>query len=162
MSKTQKMLINNYNKIRNITRTVYLYGIYNNRQMYPVSDRKLSNEKLRIKHLYKNHYKSEFYNNKKYIGLFYDKVYYSRNFMAKSYFIKTFTNDDFILYFSLLEILSDEPRDIDDILDEFYNKRYDGEIISKSTFIRKINELNKEDIIQKVLRTNKYYYKLKE
>ena len=162
MSKQQKMLINNYNKIRNITRTVYLYGIYNNRQMYPVSDRKLSNEKLRIKHLYKNHYKSEFYNNKKYIGLFYDKVYYSRNFMAKSYFIKTFTNDDFILYFSLLEILSDEPRDIDDILDEFYNKRDDGEIISKSTFIRKINELNKEDIIQKVLITNKYYYKLKE
>ena len=69
MSKTQKMLINNYNKIRNITRTVYLYGIYNNRQMYPVSDRKLSNEKLRIKHLYKNHYKSEFYNNKKYIRI---------------------------------------------------------------------------------------------
>ena len=162
MSKTHKVLINNYNKTRNITRTIYLYGIYNNEKMYGVSQRKLSNEKARVKALYKDNYKSEYYKNRKYIGLVYDKICHTKNFLANSYFIKTFTRQDFILYFSILQILNDKPNSIEEILFEFDKKRCEVDTISKSTFDRKINEMQKEGILQKIQKGNKFLYKLEE
>ena len=161
MANGDKILINNYNKTRNITRTIYLYGIYNNEHIYEVSQRKLSNEKTRIKSIYATHYKSEYYKNRKYIGLFYDQIYHSKNFLANSYFIRTFTDDDFILYFSLLEIINDKPKGVEEIIGEFDSIREDIDTISKSTFDRKLSQLCKEGLVEKIPQ-RKHLFKLKE
>lgn len=159
------ILIDNFNKIRDIVRVIYLYSSYNNKEVFNVSDRKLREEKKRIKEMFPIYCKDNYENNKKYVGLCYDAVIYSKNFLAQAYFIKTFTDLDLMLYFFILGTLNMHPMCIESILDEYEKFIYNKDSYKSpgcSTLDRHIKRLLEDGLIDRIKNGKKFLYKTKK
>jgi len=168
-NEKNSILIDSFNKIREIVRIIYIYSSYNNNEIFNVSERKLRSEKHRIKNIFEENCKDNYEKNRKYVGLCYDAVIYSKNFLSQAYFIKNFHDFDLILYFFILEILNQGPMSMDEILDEYATISYikgksskDDDIVSSTTMERHLKKLLKQGLIERVKDGKRYLYKSKQ
>lgn len=160
----KNILINNFNKIRDIIRIIYLYSSYNNQEIFNVSSRKLREEKLRIKNIFDENCKDSYENSKKYFGLCYNSVIHSKNFLSKIYFIKTFTDLDFILYFFILEALNNGELSIEELLAKYEEMSVEGDgtifrEATSSTMERHLKAMVDNGFIERIKSGKRYLYR---
>lgn len=98
----------NYDTIRIILRKIYLYGCYNrNDYKKIVSPRKFDNELKRITMMFNSDKLFQSYKGKsKYTVINYDYFNNNRNILINSYYAKAFKENEFILYFLILQLLN--------------------------------------------------------
>lgn len=163
-NEKNSILVDRFEKIRDIIRRIYLYSSYDNEEDFNFSERKLREEKRRIREMFKENCKDNYEKNKKYVGLFYDAVIHSRNFLADVYFIKSFTDFDIILYFFILGCLNERDMSFDELLEEFEKTSYKDDDMKthNSTLERHLKRLFKEGLIERVKDGKKFIYKIKE
>lgn len=163
--ENKSVLIDKFNKIRDIIRIIYLYSSYNNNEVFKVSERTLRNEKRIIKNIFEENCKETYEKRKKYVGLCYDAVIHSKNFLSQAYFIRNFHDYDFILYFFILEVLNESHASMDDIIEKYENASGTSDdeenTASETTIERNLKRLLDEGLIDRVKDGKKFLYKSK-
>lgn len=152
-------LIKNYNKIREYMRSFYIYGFKSREQFINKSLRTYDNEKRRCESYLKNTMRWSYNNGNKatFISIDCEKVI--TNPLFASWKSKSFTNNDIILHFYLLDILKDKAMSLEELTEELSKKS--GSIFDIQTIRLKCQEYNLLGLIDKNKSGKEYRY-LKE
>jgi len=146
-------LIKNFSKIREYMSQFYIYGFKSRNEYNSKSSRSYDNERRRIESWLGDY--MSFYNdtNGKSVFIAVDSRTVSHNPLYKAFKAKSFTDNDIMLHFYLLDILSDNCaksiKEIADIITCDYLSVFENDYqIDESTIRKKLKEYEKLGIIK--------------
>lgn len=160
--------IKSYDTIRDTLRTMFLYGSYSREDftLKQISGRKYDNERRRILNYLRDDVIDDFsyQGNSKTVRIVYNKYEHLGNFLAESFLTKTFTRNDVILYFLILQVLTvnESPLDAQEILSFICELLPEEEDLDISTLSRKLKQMVEEELLQVKWNKNKKLYTLAE
>lgn len=150
-------LIKSIAKSREYVRDFYVYGFKSRMDFDKKSSRTYDNERRRIESWLAPYIKSEYNGTVKNVYLSLNTNTLSLNPLYRIFEAKSFTDNDILLHFYLLDILHDgETMTADELTDEIVN-RY-GVNIEAQTVRKKANEYTAEGILQSEKHGKKLYY----
>lgn len=160
--------IKSYDTIRDTLRTIFLYGSYSREDftLKQISGRKYDNERRRILNFLRDDVIDDFsyQGNSKTVRIVYNKYEHLGNFLAESFLTKTFTRNDVILYFLILQVLTvnEHPLDAQEIQSFICELLPEEEDMDISTLRRKLKQMVEEELLQVKWNKNKKLYTLAE
>ena len=150
-------LIKSIAKSREYVRDFYVYGFKSRMDFDKKSSRTYDNERRRIESWLAPYIKSEYNGTVKNVYLSLNTNTLSFNPLYRIFETKSFTDNDIMLHFYLMDILHDgETMTADELTDEIIN-RY-GVNIETQTVRKKANEYVDEGILQSEKQGKKLYY----
>lgn len=154
-------LIKSVAKSREYVRDFYVYGFKSREDFDKKSARTYDNERRRIESWFASHMKSEYNGPVKNVSLSLNTNWLSSNPLYRIYEAKSFTDNDILLHFYLLDILLDSTaRTADELTDEIINR---FEIDLEVQLVRKkANEYVTEGILVSEKRGRRMYYSLSQ
>lgn len=145
-------LIKNFSKIREYMSQFYIYGFKSRNEYTSKSARSYDNERRRIESWLGDYMSFRQNANGKNIFIAVDSRNISHNPLYNAFKAKSFTDNDIMLHFYLLDILSDSTfksiREIADIISLDYLSLFDDYQIDESTIRKKLKEYEKLGIIK--------------
>ncbi|UZW14681.1 WYL domain-containing protein [Clostridium pasteurianum] len=152
-------LIKNFDKIRDYMRDFFVYGFKSRSNFTQKSLRTYDNEKRRIESYLGNCIKYNNVNGEKNTFISLDSSSVTENPLYSVWKAKSFTNNDIILHFYLLDILTYESLlDIEQLTDKICEKY--GTCFDTQTVRNKAKEYVKEGILKSCKQGRKLYYSL--
>ena len=159
-------LIKNFAGIRNYMRQFLVYGFRSRDEFDAKSGRSYDNEKRRVESWLADYMSFRRDSSGKSVFLSVDSRNIPHNPLYKAWKASSFTRNDITLHFMLLDILTDEPLDISEILeiiDTEYISFFESEMhIDESTLRKKIKEYVELGIILSSKQGKKVVYSLAE
>ena len=159
-------LIKNFAGIRNYMRQFLVYGFRSRDEFDAKSGRSYDNEKRRVESWLADYMSFRRDSSGKSVFLSVDSRNIPHNPLYKAWKASSFTRKDITLHFMLLDILTDEPLDISEILeiiDTEYISFFESEMhIDESTLRKKIKEYVELGIILSSKQGKKVVYSLAE
>lgn len=149
-------LIKSFERIRDYMRQFFVYGFKVRNEFTQKSARTYDNERRRIESYLKEYIKSDYTAKGKQVFISVDSKQISENPLYRTWKSKSFTDNDIMLHFFLLEILKNNKElTANEIADEIsmeYGSSFDGQTVRL-----KLKEYEKEGII-KSKKVGKYLY----
>lgn len=140
-------LVKQFQKIRTYVRDFYIYGFKSREEYQEKSGRTYDNERRRIESWFADFTKSTYVQGKKNIYIAVNSNQISLNPLYQVWKAKSFTNNDIMLHFFILDLLADgKARKLDEITDEIsetYSVLFDVQILRK-----KLTEYVNEGLLQ--------------
>ncbi|MGL5435683.1 MAG: WYL domain-containing protein [Lachnospiraceae bacterium] len=140
-------LIKHFNKVRTYVRDFYVYG-FKSRMDYPETGRRsYDNERRRIESWFTDYIQYDYDpNRKKSVAITLDSNRIDSNPLYNVWKTKSFTNNDIMLHFFLLDLLQDgESRNVETITDELL-EHYQV-LFETQTVRKKLNEYGQHELI---------------
>lgn len=154
-------LIKNFDKIRDYMRDFFVYGFKGREDFTQKSSRTYDNERRRIESYLGEYIKWEVSKGSKRVFISLDSSKISQNPLYAAWKSKSFTTNDIILHFYLLDILkTGEELKVEEIADKISEKS--GNCFDAQTVRIKLNEYVREGIITSSKQGKALYYKLGE
>lgn len=154
-------LIKSIAKSREYVRDFYVYGFKSRMDFDKKSSRTYDNERRRIESWLSSYIKSEYNGTVKNVYLSLNTNTLSFNPLYRIFEAKSFTDNDILLHFYLLDILHDgEAMTADELTDEIVN-RYEVNIEAQ-TVRKKANEYTDEGILRSEKQGKKLYYSISQ
>ncbi len=145
-------LIKNFSKIREYMTQFYIYGFKSRNEYNAKSARSYDNERRRIESWIGDYMSFHQDINGKNTFIAVDSRKISHNPLYKAFKAKSFTDNDIMLHFYILDILSDNTaksiREIADTISSDYLSMFDDYQIDESTIRKKLKEYEKLGIIK--------------
>lgn len=152
-------LIKNFDKIRDYMRDFYVYGFKCRDDFKQKSSRTYDNEKRRIESYLGAYIKWDTSNKNKCVFVSLDSSEITQNPLYSAWKSKSFTNNDILLHFYILKLLSNEESlKIDELTDKICAET--GLCIDPQTVRIKANEYVKEGILTASKHGKALYYNL--
>ncbi|WP_461207261.1 WYL domain-containing protein [Clostridium sp. DL1XJH146] len=152
-------LIKNFDKIRDYMRDFYVYGFKSRGDFNQKSCRTYDNEKRRIECYLKDYIKWDNSIRGKHVFISLNSSEISENPLYSAWKSKSFTSNDIMLYFYILDILKlKRTLNIEDLTNYICNES--GEIFEVQTVRNKANEYVKEGVLKKIKKGRALYYSL--
>lgn len=139
-------LIKNFEKIRDYVREFYIFGFRTRENYNKKSKRTYDNEKRRIESWLSDHIHTELIGHKKKVSVKIDSSHMYENPLYQCYKSKSYTDNDIILHFILLDLLGDSMMTVSEMTDKIaseYGMVFDTQIVRL-----KLKEYVEEDLIQ--------------
>ena len=156
MSEFQE-LVKSLTKSRDYVRDFYIYGFKSREDFYNKSLRTYDNERRRIESWLAPYIRSCYHGNVKTVSLSLNTNLLSQNPLCRIYEAKSFTNNDILLHFYLLDILQADCFMTADELSDAIMDRFQVEI--ETQLVRKkANEYVAEGIFQTKKQGKRLYY----
>ena len=158
-------LIKNFHNIRNYMRDFYVYGFKNRSQYNLKSARSYDNERRRIESWLGKYMSFNRDANGKNVFLAVDSRMVPSNPLYEAFKAKSFTDNDIMLYFYLLDILRTYPNsDIktisEKLTDEYLSAFDEAKVLDDSTLRKKLDEYVGLGIVTKSKQGKSVYYAL--
>lgn len=145
-------LIKNFSKIREYMSQFYIYGFKSRNEYTSKSARSYDNERRRIESWLGDYMSFRQDANGRNTFIAVDSRSISRNPLYNAFKAKSFTDNDIMLHFYIMDILSDNAfksiREIADIISSDYLSMFDDYQIDESTIRKKLKEYEKLGIIK--------------
>lgn len=155
-----KELVKRFDKLRFYVRNFYIYGFKTREDYREKSPRTYDNERRRMESWFSDYIRQEYRTDRKksvYITLDSNRI--SSNPLYHAWKTKSFTSNDILLHFFLLDVLADgTPRDVETITDEL-QLRYQI-LFEVQTVRRKLAEYEKEGLIHISKDGKRHFYTL--
>ncbi len=154
-------LIKNFDKIRDYIRDLYIYGFKTRDDFKQKSGRSYDNEKRRIESYMHDYIIQKNTKKGKNIIINVDASKIASNPLYAAWKSKSFTSNDIMLHFYLLDILSDNiPRSVPELTEIISEKS--GRIFENQTIRLKCVEYEKEGLLFSEKDGKKLYYRISE
>ena len=155
-------LVKQFEKIRSYVREFYIYGFKTREEYTEKSPRTYDNERRRIESWFSGYIRQEYREDRKkavYITLDSNRI--AVNPLYHAWKAKSFTDNDILLHFLLLDVLADKtPRDVETIADELMLRFQ--RMFETQTIRRKLVEYEKEGLVRIQKEGRKHLYTLAE
>lgn len=160
-------LIKKFDSVRNYMREFFVYGFKSREEFTQKSARSYDNERRRIESWLGDYMSFRKNDAGKNVFLSVDSRSVSRNPLYKAFKAKSFTDNDIVLHFYILDILADAAarthREIVHKLElEYYYEFEDFEVPNESTIRKKLIEYAKLGILKTEKRGKELYYRRSE
>lgn len=140
-------LIKQFQTVRTYVRDFYVYGFKSREDYQEKSGRTYDNERRRIESWFADYTKSAYVQGKKNVYIAVNSSQIALNPLYQVWKAKSFTNNDIMLHFFILDILSDrKARKLDELADQIpaiYGVLFDVQILRK-----KLQEYASEGLLQ--------------
>jgi len=160
MSEYQE-LIKSFAKSRDYVRDFFVYGFKTREDFAQKSGRTYDNERRRIESWLSEYIHSEYTKDGKHISIAMDSNLLLTNPLYRVWKSKSFTDNDIMLHFFLLDIMQDgEPRTVDELTNEIlmnYDVLFEPQIVRK-----KVKEYEDEGLFTCEKSGKQYLYSCKE
>lgn len=160
MSEYQE-LIKSFAKSRDYVRDFFIYGFKTREDFSDKSGRTYDNERRRIESWLSEYIHSEYTKNGKHISIALDSNLLLTNPLYRVWKSKSFTDNDIMLHFFLLDIMQDkEARTIDELTNEIflnYDVLFEPQIVRK-----KVKEYEEEGLFICEKSGKQYHYSCKD
>ena len=154
-----KELVKQFRSIRTYVRDFYVYGFKSREDYDEKSGRTYDNERRRIESWFSGYTKSTYVQGKKTVYIAVDSSRITINPLYQAWKSKSFTSNDIMLHFFLLDLLGDkEPRKLDRIADEI-QERYQV-LFDTQTLRKKLAEYEGEGLLQIKKQGRSFLYQL--
>ncbi|GAA0182705.1 WYL domain-containing protein [Clostridium sediminicola] len=158
MSKFSE-LIKNFDKIRDYMRDFYIYGFKGRGDFTQKSSRTYDNERRRIESYLEDYIKWDNSKKGKRVFISLDSSKITSNPLYSAWKSKSFTNNDIMLHFYILNILNKKSTlNVEELTDKISS--VSGQLFEPQTVRIKANEYVKEGILNKEKRGKSLYYSL--
>ena len=160
-------LIKNFDNIRDYMREFYVYGFKSRDEYTKKSARSYDNERRRIENWLGDYMSFRQNESGKNVFLSVDSRTVSRNPLYKAFKAKSFTNNDIVLHFFILDILADGiARTKSDIVHklefDYYYEFEDAEMPNESTVRNKLKEYANLGLLQTEKRGKEVYFRISD
>ena len=154
-------LIKNIEILRRLIREFFVFGYKSRNDYDKKSARTYDNEKRRIASYFGELFSEERDKNGKKVSILIDGDTVDSNPLYRLYKAKSFTDNDLVLHFVIIDALRDNPKTAFEILD-FIDNNYGvkEDLFDKSTIRVKLNEYVELGILVNIKKGNKIYYQL--
>jgi len=155
-------LVKRFDKIRSYVRDFYINGFKTRADYTDKSSRTYDNERRRIESWFSGYIRREYRaNRKKSVFITMDSSRIESNPLYHVWKIKSFTANDIMLHFFLLDLLRDKkPRDVETITDDI--QRHYQVLFDTQTVRRKLVEYTEEGLVTAIRTGRRYLYTLEE
>lgn len=152
-------LIKNFERIRDYMRQFYIYGFKVRNEYIEKSPRTYDNEKRRIECFLGEYIQEEYSNKGKQVFISVDSKNISQNPLYAAWKAKSFTDNDIMLHFFLLELLQEKiPMTASELTDAIAAKY---EVVFDTQIVRlKLKEYEEEAIIKSKKEGKNLYYEM--
>lgn len=157
-------LIKNFETIRNYMREFYVYGFRNRSEIGAKSARSYDNERRRIESWLGDYmsFRQDVAGRAQFLSV--DSRSVARNPLYKAWKAKSFTDNDIILHFYILDLLNDGQwisfRDIvDGLYEEYFNELPMPVVLDESTIRNKLKEYVSLGILEQEKQGKSYLYR---
>lgn len=152
-----KELIKSFSKSREYVRDFFVYGFKTREEFKDKSPRTYDNERRRIESWLSKFIKRDYTNHGKNISLAIDSNLLDTNPLYNVWKTKSFTDNDIMLHFFLLDCLSEtEGKTAEELTDDILNDY--GVLFEAQMIRRKCNEYEKEGLLHKGKRGREVMY----
>lgn len=145
-------LIKNFSKIREYMSQFFIYGFKSRNEYNSKSTRSYDNERRRIESWLGDYMSFHRDANGKNTFIAVDSRSVSHNPLYNAFKAKSFTDNDIMLHFYILDILSDKSaksvKEIADVISSEYISRFSDNLLDESTIRKKLKEYEKLGIIK--------------
>lgn len=145
-------LIKNFSKIREYMSQFFIYGFKNRNEYQEKSARSYDNERRRMESWLGDYMSFHQDTNGKHTFIAVDSRTISHNPLYTAFKAKSFTDNDIMLHFYILDILSDKTKksikEISDMISADYIERFSDNLLDESTIRKKLKEYEKLGIIK--------------
>lgn len=160
-------LIKNFDNIRDYMREFYVYGFKSRDEYTKKSARSYDNERRRIESWLGDYMSFRQNESGKNVFLSVDSRTVSRNPLYKAFKAKSFTNNDIVLHFFILDILADGiARTKNEIVHklefDYYYEFEDAEMPNESTIRNKLKEYANLGLLQTEKRGKEIYFRISD
>lgn len=128
-------LVKRVDKVRSYVRDFYIYGFKSREDFSQKSGRTYDNERRRMESWFYGYIKADYTGKRKSVAITIDTSRVSINLLYNVWRAKSFTDNDIMLHFYLLDLLQDqEPRSVGEITDEIqanYGQLFDPQTVRK-------------------------------
>lgn len=152
-------LIKNFSKIREYMRDFYVYGFKARGDFNQKSCRTYDNEKRRIECYLKDYIKWDNSSSGKCVFISLNSSQISENPLYSAWKSKSFTSNDIMLHFYILDILKlKKSLNIEELTNDICDES--GQVFEVQTVRNKANEYVKEGVLKKIKKGRALYYSL--
>ncbi len=154
-----KELIKSFKKSREYVRDFFVYGFKSRDDFKEKSGRTYDNERRRIESWLQGFIQQDYTKSGKNISLAIDSNLLDTNPLYRVWKTKSFTDNDLLLHFTILDYLSYTPRATAEQITDDININYDI-LFDAQTVRRKCNAYEKEGLLKKEKQGKAIYYQL--
>lgn len=155
-----KELVKRFEKIRSYVRDFYIYGFKTREDYTDKSARTYDNERRRIESWFSGYVRQEYHTgHRKSVFITLDSNRISSNPLYHAWKAKSFTANDIMLHFFLMDLLADQvPRNVETITDEIQS-RYQV-LFDSQTVRRKLTAYVREGLVTVLTDGRRHLYRL--
>lgn len=155
-----KELVKRFEKIRSYVRDFYIYGFKTREDFTDKSARTYDNERRRIESWFSGYVRQEYHaGHKKSVFITLDSNRIASNPLYHAWKTKSFTANDIMLHFFLMDLLADRiPRNVDAITDEIQN--HYQVLFDSQTVRRKLAAYVREGLVTVLPEGRRHLYQL--